>query len=125
MSKAAVRHSWMFRTAAFVFLAFGLIWLWRFGLTDYHPEQRPYGLAAGVISLVLGVFLFRLSRLAIGFSAAAAALVGISAAVFAPTTKGPVILFLAGLAIGCIVYAVVAVRELTRATDAVLGSGRP
>jgi peptidoglycan/LPS O-acetylase OafA/YrhL len=125
MSKAAVRHAWMFRTAAFVFLGFGLIWLWRFGLTDYHPEQRPYGLAAGVLALLLGISLWRLKRFAIGASAVATGIIGISAALFAPTTKGPAILFLAGLAITCILYAVLAVRELTRATDSVFGSRAP
>jgi hypothetical protein len=114
---AAVRYSGMFRTAAVLFLGFGLIWLWRFGLTDYHPEQRPYGLAAGVLALLLAISLWRLRRFAIGASAVAAGVVGISAAVFAPSAKGPVILFLAGLAIACILYAVAAVRELTRATD--------
>jgi hypothetical protein len=102
----------MFRAAAVVFLFFGLVWLWRFGLTDYHPEQRPYGLAAGVLSLVLAWFLFRLRRFAIGASAIAVGLVGVSAAVFAPGTKGPAILFLAALALLCIVYAVLAARAV-------------
>jgi hypothetical protein len=100
----------MFRAAAVVFLGFGAIWLWRFGLTDYHPEQRPYGLAAGVLALILGITLFRLRRLAIGASAVVAAIVGLSAAVFAPSVKGPAILFLAGLAIVCACYAVLAAR---------------
>ena len=59
---AAVRYTWMFRTAAAVFLFFGGVWLWRFGFTDYHPEQRPYGLAAGALSLLVGVFLLRRSQ---------------------------------------------------------------
>ena len=109
---AAVRYTWMFRTAAVLFLFFGGVWLWRFGFTDYHPEQRPYGLALGVLSLLVGVFLFRRHRLAIGASAIAAAVVGISAAVFAPNAKGPAILFLAALAIVSIVYATLAAREL-------------
>ena len=100
----------MFRTAALVFLFFGAAWLWRFGLTDYHPEQRPYGLAAGVLALLVGAYLLRLKRFAIGASAIAAAVVGLSAAVFAPEANGPVILFLAGLAIVCVVYAVLAAR---------------
>ena len=58
------------------------------------------------------MFLFRRARLAIGISAVAAAVVGISAAVFAPNAKGPAILFLAGLAIVCVVYAVLAARVL-------------
>jgi hypothetical protein len=109
---AAVRHAAMFRTVAIVFLCFGLIWLWRYGLTDYHPEQRPYGLAAGALALVLGVMLFRLRRFAIGASAVVAAIIGLSAAVFAPSVKGPPILFLAGLAIICACYAVLAARAV-------------
>ena len=57
---AAVRYTWMFRTAAVVFLLFGAACaLWRYGFTDYRPEQRPYGLAAGALALLVGVFLFR------------------------------------------------------------------
>lgn len=114
---AAVRYAWMFRTAAVVFLFFGLVWLWRFGLTDYHPEQRPYGLVAGVLALGLGIMLLQLRRLAIGTSALAAALLGLSAAVYAPSTKGPVILFLAGVAIVCVIYAVLGLRALADAAN--------
>ena len=114
---AAVRYTWMFRTAAAVFLFFGGAWLWRFGLTDSHPEQRPYGLAAGVFALLVGVFLFARRRWAIGVSAIAAVLVGLSAAVFAPHAKGPAILLLAALALACAAYAVLAVRELMSRTD--------
>ena len=110
---AAVRYTWMFRTAAAVFLFFGAAWLWRFGLTDYHPEQRPYGLAAGVLSLLVGVFLFGRRRWAIGASAIAAVIVGLSAAVFAPNAKGPAILLLALLALVCVAYAALAARVLT------------
>jgi hypothetical protein len=113
---AAVRYTWMFRTAAVLFLAFGLSWLWRFGFTDFHPEQRPYGLVGGVLGLLLGTFLFRLKRFAIGASALAFAIVGISAAVFAPNSKGPAILFLAALAIVCAVYAVLAARVVFSAS---------
>jgi uncharacterized membrane protein YjjB (DUF3815 family) len=109
---AAVRYIWMFRTAALVFLFFGGAWLWQFGFTDYHPEQRPYGLALGALALLVGFFLFRRARAAIGASAIAAAVVGISAAVFAPSAKGPAILFLAALAILCVVYATLAARVL-------------
>ena len=59
-----------------------------------------------------GLFLFRRARVAIGASAIAAALVGISAAVFAPSAKGPAILFLAALAIVCASYAALAARVL-------------
>ena len=96
---ATVRYTWMFRTAAVVFLVFGLIWLWRFGFTDFHPEQRPYGLALGALALLVGVFLFRLKRLAIGASAVAIALVGISAAVFAPNLIVALALLLARAAL--------------------------
>ena len=113
----AARYTWMFRTAAVLFLFFGGVWLWKFGLTDYQPGQRPFGLAAGVLSLLVGVFLLRGHRLAIGVSAAATAVVGISAAVFAPSSRGPAILFLAGLAIVCCLYAVFAVRALREPVD--------
>lgn len=109
---AAVRYTWMFRTAAVVFLFFGGAWLWRFGLTDYHPEQRPYGLAAGVLALLVGLFLFGRHRWAIGASAVAAVVVGLSAAVFAPNAKGPAILLLALLALVCAAYATLATRVL-------------
>ena len=109
---AAVRYTWMFRTAAVLSLFFGGVWLWRFGFTDYHPEQRPYGLALGALALVIGAFLFRRHRVAIGVSALGAGVIGISAAVFAPSSKGPAILFLAGLAILCCVYAVLSLRVL-------------
>jgi len=109
---AVVRYTWMFRTAAAVFLFFGGAWLWRFGLTDYHPEQRPFGLVAGALAFVVGVLLFRRHRAAIGASAVAAGVVSISAAVFAPSAKGPAILFLAALAIACASYAVLAARVL-------------
>jgi hypothetical protein len=100
----------MFRTVALLFLFLGAVWLWRFGFTDYHPEQRPYGLGAGVAVLVVGVFLMLLKRWAIGASAVAMAFVGVCAAVFAPNSRGPAILALAALALACIVYAVLAIR---------------
>lgn len=109
---APVRYSWMFRTAAALFLFFAATWFWRFGLTDYHPEQRPYGLAAAVFALVVGVFLMRRARLAIALSALAATVVSISAAVFAPTARGPVILFAALVALVCGLYAAFAARVL-------------
>ncbi|HTU67682.1 MAG TPA: hypothetical protein VMF52_17150 [Steroidobacteraceae bacterium] len=111
---AAVRYVWMFRTAAVVFLLLGLSWLWTFGLTSYHPEQRPYGLAFGVAALAIGIFLFRRARLAIGLSALASGIVCLSAAVFAPQAHGPGILFLAALAIVTGVYAALALRVLSQ-----------
>ena len=62
--------------------------------------------------MLVGVFLFRRRRWAIGVSAIAATIVGISAAVFAPNAKGPAILFLAALAIVCVIYATLAARLL-------------
>jgi hypothetical protein len=115
--RTTVRYKWMFRTAALLFLFFGAVWLWRFGFTDYRPEQRPYGIGAGIAALLIGVFLMALRRWAIGISAAAAAIVGVSAAVFAPNSKGPAILLLAGMALGCVVYAALALRVALAATD--------
>src|SRR3954471_11350397 len=109
---AAVRYTWMFRTAAVLFLFLAVVWFWRFGLTDYHPEQRPYGLGASLLALIVGIFLLRRARFAIALSALAATVVSISAAVFAPTAHGPVILFAAMLALVCGLYAVFAARVL-------------
>jgi peptidoglycan/LPS O-acetylase OafA/YrhL len=109
---AAVRYTSMFRAAALVFLFFGCVWLWRFGLTDYQPQYRLYGLAGGALAITTGIFLWRRRRFAIGLSAIAAAIVCISATVFAPNAKGPAILFLAALALLCGAYAVLAARVL-------------
>ena len=109
---AAVRYTWMFRTAAVVFLLLGASLLWRFGLTDYQPQYRPYGLTAGIVALALGVFVLRRTRFAIGASAAISAFIGICATVAAPSGHGPVILFFATLAIVCGAYAVFAARVL-------------
>jgi hypothetical protein len=110
---AAVRHAWMFRTAAVISMLLGAGWLWRFGFTSFKPELRVYGLAAGVVSLVIGVMLLRLQRYAIGASGIAAAFIGLCAAVFAPSARGPVILFLAALALISVAYAVIAFRAAT------------
>jgi MYXO-CTERM domain-containing protein len=109
---AVVRYTWMFRTAAAVFLLLGAAWLWTFAFTDYHPEQRPYGLAAALAALALAYFLFHRRRFAVGISAVVATIVCLSATVFAPNAQGPAILFLAGLAFVCGVYAVFAARVL-------------
>jgi hypothetical protein len=100
----------MFRVAALIFATFGGIWLWRFGFTDFRADVRPYGLAAGIAAVAVGIFLWQLRRWAIVISAVAVGVVGISAAVFAPNSQGPAILFLAGLALACIVYAALALR---------------
>jgi hypothetical protein len=109
---AAVRYKWMFRTAAVLFLLFGSFALWRYGLTDFKPEQRPVGLALGGIAMATGVFLFRRARLAIGFSALGAGIVCLGATVAAPEGKGPVILFLAGIALVTGLYTVLSLRVL-------------
>jgi hypothetical protein len=109
---AVVRYIWMFRAAAVVYLLLGAAWLWTFAFTDYHPEQRPYGLAASAAALSVSYYLFHRRRFAIGISAVVATIVCLSATVFAPSAQGPAILFLAGLAIVCGVYAVFAARVL-------------
>jgi hypothetical protein len=114
---AAVRYAWMFRTAAVVFVLLGISWLWTFGLTDYHPEQRPFGLAFGVVALIIGAFLFRGARFAIALSAVGAGIICLSAAAFAPQAHGPGILFLAGLAIVTALYTALSVRVLFGTSD--------
>lgn len=109
---AAVRYVGMFRTAAVVFLAFGAVWIWRFGFTDYRPDLRPYGLGLGVLAVVVGVFLFRRAKFAIALSALGAGIVCLSAALFAPQAHGPGILLVAALALVTGVYVVLALRVL-------------
>jgi peptidoglycan/LPS O-acetylase OafA/YrhL len=117
----AVRYKWMFRTAAGVFLLLGLSQFWTFGFTDYHPDQRPYGFALGVLSVVTGAFLFRRVKFAIGFSAVVAGIVCLAATVAAPQAHGPVILFFAGLAMLTGLYVLLSLRVLldrgARSTD--------
>lgn len=119
---AAVRYIWMFRTAAVLFLLLGLSWLYTFGLTSYKPEQRPFGLALGAIAVVVGAFLFRRAKFAIALSAIGAAIVCVSAAVFAPQARGPGIVFLAVLAIATGVYAALALRVLFERGSAAPGA---
>ena len=109
---AAVRYTWMFRTAAVAFLFFGAAWLWRFGLTDYDPPHRAWGVGMGVFLLMVGVFLFGRRRWAVGLSAIGAAIIAMAAAVAAPEMHGPVILAFALVAILFGVYAAMAGRSL-------------
>jgi hypothetical protein len=109
---AAARYTWMFRAAALVFVLLGLSWLWTFGFTAYHPEQRPYGLAAGVLAVVIGVFLFRRAKFAIAISALAAIVIAVAAMLFIPLAQGPGVLFLVALAVVLAVYATLAARAL-------------
>ncbi|HET7810130.1 MAG TPA: hypothetical protein VFL16_06105 [Steroidobacteraceae bacterium] len=112
---AAVRYPWMFRTAAVIHLAFGLIWIWRFGFTEYDPAHRPLGIALGVASILVGAFLLRPSKPAMAVSALCAAFIAIAAASAAPTMRGPVILFFAAVAIVAGLYAALAARALYEA----------
>jgi hypothetical protein len=109
---AVFRYPWMFRTAAVVYLLLGASMAWRYGLTDYDPPQRPWGVGAGVLMLTVGVFLFGRRRWAIGLSAIGAAIVAMAAAVAAPVMHGPVILACALVAILFGVYAAMAGRVL-------------
>jgi hypothetical protein len=108
----AVRYQRMFRTAAVLFVLSGSSLLWRFGFTDYEPQYRPYGLAAGVFAFAIGVLVFRRARVAIGASAVISAFICLCATVAAPSARGPVILFFAGLAILSGAYTVLAARVL-------------
>src|SRR5215467_11235441 len=98
----------MFRTAAVVYLLLGASMAWRFGLTGYDPAHRPWGVGIGLLAMVVGVFLWRRARWAIGLSAIGAAIVAISAAVAVPVVHGPVILAFAAVAIAFGTYAALA-----------------
>lgn len=109
---AVVRYPWMFRTAAVVYLLLGASVAWRFGFTDYDPPHRLWGAGVGVLALVVGVFLFRRKRWAVGLSAIGAAIIAMCAAVAAPVMHGPVILAFAAVAILFGAYAAMAGRAL-------------
>ena len=102
----------MFRAAAVVYLLLGASMAWRFGLTDYDPPHRLWGLGVGLLTLVVALFLFRRTRWAVGFSAVGAAVIAMAAAVSAPLMHGPVILAFAAVAILFGLYAVLAGRAL-------------
>jgi hypothetical protein len=112
MFGTAVRNLWMFRTAAIVHVFFGMAYVWKYGFTGEGPMDNPFGSALGVSSILVGVFLFKPARIAIGLSAISAAVVAISAAVGVPVVKGPAIFAFALVAILCGLYAVMAAREL-------------
>lgn len=107
---------WMFRTAAVVYLSLGLSAGWRYGFTDYDVEHRLWGLGFALLAVVVGLFLFKPARLAIGISALLSALIAIAAAVAAPIMKGPVILAFAAVALLFGLYAVFGTRALQRET---------
>lgn len=102
----------MFRAAAVVYLLLGASMAWRFGLTDYDAAHRPWGVGVGVLAIVVGAFLLRRARWAVGLSAIGAAVVAISAAVAVPVVHGPVILAFAAIAIVFGVYAALAGRVM-------------
>jgi FtsH-binding integral membrane protein len=108
----AVRHLWMFRTAAIVHLFFGTAATWRFGLTDYDPAHRPLGVGLGVLAVIVGVFLLKPAKFAIVLSAIGAAVIAVCAAIGAPIVRGPVILAFALVAIVFGLYAALAARTL-------------
>jgi len=114
---AAVRYVWMFRTAAVVHVLMGLSVVWRYGFTPYDPAHRLWGIPLGLLAIVVGVFLLRPARWAVGLSAIAAALLAVAAAVAAPIMKGPVIIAFALLALTMGTYAALGARALgARAT---------
>ena len=82
-SMAAVRYTWMFRTAAVVFLLLGLSWLWRIR-AHRLPTRRSgrRGLALGLLALIVGVFLFQRAKWAIALSALVAVVVAVGAVLF-------------------------------------------
>jgi hypothetical protein len=108
----AVRHLWMFRTAAIAHLFFGLAAVWRFGFTTYDPPHRPVGVALGALAAVVGAFLFKPAKFAIALSSIGCAVIAICAAVGAPIVQGPVILAFALVAIVFGLYAALAARVL-------------
>ena len=109
---AVERYPWMFRAAAIIHVAFGLVWIWRFGLTSYSPGHELLGVALGVFSTVVGAFLFRRAKFAVVLSALCATVIAMSAAAAAPNMRGPVILAFAAIAIVAGLYAALSARAL-------------
>jgi hypothetical protein len=109
---AVVRHKWMFRMAAIVYLLLGGSWLWTATMSDKWVEFRPFLLVLGGLSLVIGILLFRNMKIAIALSALGAGLLSICAAFAAPQMNGPGVLLLAGLSLVSGLYAALAARDL-------------
>jgi len=107
----------MFRAAAVVYLLMGLSVVWRYGFTPYDPQHRLWGVPLGALAIVIGVFLFKPARFAIGMSAIGAALFAIAAALAAPIMKGPVILAFGLFALVLGVYATLAGRALMQGRE--------
>jgi hypothetical protein len=115
---AAARYTWMFRAAAVFYLFFGASFLWTFGFTDRYVAQRPVGLGLGLLMIAVGVFLFRRARWAIGLSALGTTVICLSATLAVPAVHGPVIVFVAFLAITSAIYSVLAARVVFDRGDA-------
>jgi hypothetical protein len=109
---AAVRYTWLFRTAAVVYLLFGVLWIADATLTDRFAAGRPYLLGAGIAATIVGIFLFTRRKFAVAISGVGAAVVAISAIFFATLAKGPGVLALGLLAVGAGLYAAIAARVL-------------
>jgi hypothetical protein len=108
----AVRYIGMFRTAAVVYVALGACFLWSYGLTDRFAAYRLYGLAGGVLTIVVGILLFRRTRFAIASSALGTGIVCLLAIVGLPAVHGPVILLFAALALLTAIYTALSLRVL-------------
>jgi hypothetical protein len=109
---AAARYTWMFRSAAVLFILFGLFWLFDATWSQKFAAARPYLLAGGVAAIAVGVMLFRRMKAGIALSAIGAAFLSIAAAVAAPQMRGPGVLALGLIAIVTGLYAALAAREL-------------
>ena len=109
---AVVQYTWMFRTAAVLYLLFGVFWIADATLIDKFASVRPFLVGGGIVAIVVGGFLFARKRFAIALSALGAAIVSICAAVAAPRMVGPGILALGLLAILAGIYAVLSARVL-------------
>jgi len=118
----AARYIGMFRAAAVFYLFFGASFLWTFGFTDRYAAQRLVGLALGLLMIAIGVFLFRRARWAIGLSALGTTVMCLSATLAVPIVHGPVILFVAFLAIVSAIYTALSLRVLFARGDTAPGA---
>jgi hypothetical protein len=109
---AAVRYTWVFRTAAVVCLLLGGSWLWTATLTDYRPDIRPWLLAFGAIAVVTGIFLFKRRKFAIALSGTGALVVAVASIFAVPIAHGPGLLALGLFALAMGLYAAIAARTL-------------
>jgi hypothetical protein len=115
---AAVRYIGMFRTAAAFYLLFGASFIWTFGFSAEYAAKRAAGLALGLLMIAVAIYLFRGARWAIGLSALGTTVLCLSATLAVPAVHGPVILFVAVLAIASAIYTALSVRALFGKGDA-------